>query len=1083
MKKLIVPVVISLVAILLYAVTTRIDYGALTITLIEHTAHVDIVYEKIDGSLFRGYIIENYTVRMSENDSIYGDIADISYRFKPLNFRLPNLFEVNLLAPTIYLKQETESAETQKRTPFTLPQLNIGLRISMKNGTVIYENREERIHTVEAISGLLFVDILASKVFINTMNLSFTSPDYPVRITSANLDIRLDNKGITTPSFRIKGNGIDLRGSGSYSFEKQVGTLNIAAAALDLATFHLHTGSVDFSGEIIYQDKKVLPRIKGSVIGFKPIERFGFETNVLADTILVNVFDGELWDGSFFAVAKIADSEHWGFEANCTSLDLGKILNTKIPLLVSGYLVYRGNNFSGLFTSPEQYGLGIDSLKLSGVVKGSEIILDSLIVLDPDTVIIVHGLVYPTLDFSAVFREFNVGTLSQFTPVEGALNGTCHVRGDARRPIEMSYTSQLTAHDFVIYNIHAETLMISSTDVRVSDKTGTLQCRILTPRFGSIQLDSMDFVLDNRTVTIDARRANDSIHIVSAFDRNWQGTISPLNIVYNGVITHSNEPITFDIEKQQIGEIEMSFVGGTLTGTLFPLSIRLDDGDLTQLGTLVGSKDTLRGNLHVTVDNDSFTITATAVDYLDIRNGVLTVTGVLSDGSIALDSLTLTDDNNQDLFMYGKLSPRYSDVTAQFSSLGTWMLPFLAKSLIEPHGLMTGQIRFQGNVEEFAFSGGGMIEEGTFGIGLIAAQIESLSSRVTFDKNRILFTDARGKISTMGKRMTEENTSELQAGGYLELEPRFGMENFNIDVSFRDAPLQYPPFVYGIGSGNFSVGARKRINYYNGNITAKQAIVPIEFGVQFIQEEEGAPENWTMNLKIRGENNIWLRNSDADIEFGGEIYFVKQNAPLYISGELATHRGYYYWLNHVLDITEGTVVFLPQEEIDAELDFWAQLDTPEGVTVKLHLFGLMSEPIFEFFSDPPDYSEQDIVTYLNLNVTWRELESIQQGDYVGRVLPHTLISWLEGDVSRRIRQRTGLDYFRIETPFFEPESKTKLTVGKYISKDLFVTYTYDVTSFADEFNVEYYIDDKNQVVIQKNEEEQYSLQYQYRIRF
>lgn len=1082
MKKFIIPIIISLIAVVLYSATTKIDYGGLTIKLLEHTANVDIVYETIDGSLLRGYIIENYTVRLSETDSIYGDIADISYRFKPLNFRLPNLFEVNLLGPTIHLKQKTQTDDTREGTPFTLPRLNIGLRISMKNGTIIYDE-EEKIHTVEAISGLLFVDIFASKIFVNTMNLSFTSPDYPVEITSANLDIRLDSKEITAQSFRIKGTGITLRGDGSFSFEEQTGSLNIAAATLDLATFNLHTGSVDFSGDVVYYNKKILPRIKGSVTGFEPIDRFGFETNVLADTIFVNVFDGELWDGSFFAVAKIADAEHWGFEANCSALDLGQILNTKTPLLASGYLVYRDKNFSGLFHSPEQYGLAIDSLMFSGAVRDSEIILDSLIVLEPDTAVIVHGLIYPTLDFSAVFHEFNIGMLSQFAPIEGELNGTCHIRGDIRQPMDISYTSQLTAHDFVIHNIHAETLVLASSDVRISDKTGALQCRAIEPQFGSIRLDSMNLALDNRTVILDARRNSDSIRIMSVFERNWQGVISSLYILYNGVVTQSDKPIMFDIENQQIGAIEMDFIDGTLIGTLFPLSIRLTDGNLTKLGMLVGSKDTLKGVLHLAVNRDSFTITARSVDYLDIQNGILTIAGILQDGGIALDSLTLTDDNNQQLFMYGTLSPDHSDLTAQFSSLGTWMLPFLAKSLIDPHGLMTGQIRFQGNLEEYTFSGGGQIEEVTFGVGLIAAQIESLSSTVTFDKNRILFTDARGKISTMGKRITEENTSELQAGGYFQLEPRFGMENFNIDISFRDAPLQYPPFAYGIGSGNFSVGARKRINYYNGNITAKQAIVPIEFGVQFIQEEEGAPQNWTMNLKIRGENNIWLRNSDADIEFGGEIYFVKQNAPLFVSGELTTHRGYYYWLSHVLNITEGRVVFLPQEEIDAELDFWAELDTREGVTVKLHLSGLMSEPIFEFFSEPPIYSEQDIVTYLNLNITWRELESIQQGDYVGRVLPHTLISWLEGDVSRRIRQRTGLDYFRIETPFFEPESKTKLTVGKYISRDLFVTYTYDITSFADEFNVEYFIDDKNQVVIQKNEEEEYSLQYQYRIRF
>ncbi len=1081
MKKFIIPIILSLLAVLLYFATTRVNYGALTIALLEHTANIEIDYRKMEGTLFHGYVLEDYTVKLSETDSIHGDIADISYRFQPLIFRLPNLFEVNLLGPTVYIKQKTQAVGAKRRTPFTMPRLNLGLRISVKNGRIIYD--EEKRHTVEAISGLVFVDIFASQIFINTMNLSCRSLDYPLDITSANLDIRIDNKGIAAQSLKIKGNGIVLQGDGSYSFENQTAHMNISTAQLDLAAFDMHEGSVQFSGEVAYEDKKVLPRIKGVAQETEPFDRFSFETNVLADTILVNVFDGELWDGTFFALVKFTDLDNWAFEANFSDLDLGKILKTKTPLLVNGYVVYRDQNFSGLMRSPDEYGLGVDSLLFSGSVDESQIILDSLVMLDPDTTIVAHGLVYPTFDFMVLFNKFNMGTLSEFIPIEGELTGTCQVRGDINNLMDIRYTTQLTAEDFVLFGASAHEITVMSNEIRMSDKTGTLHCKAVEPHYSGVHLDSMALTCENRTATLRGKRNTDSLRIITALEENWQATITSLYVSYNGVVTRNDKPVVFDLENRKVGEIQMHFLDGALSGTLSPLNMTLSACDLTMLGKLFGLEDTLQGKFDLTIDEQNFDLLATNVYYLDVVNGTLMVRGNFKEGRIMVDSLTLADDNNQELFMNGMLSGESSDLTARFKNLGTWMLPFLAKSLIEPHGIMTGEIRFQGTLEEFEFSGGGTVEEGSFGIGLITAQIESLTSRVIFDGNRILFEDARGKISTLGRRITEENTSELTAGGWLQLEPNFGMANFNIDISFRDAPIQYPPFAYGIGSGNFSVGARERINYYNGNITAKHAVVPIEFGIKFIEEEEGAPQNWTMNLRIRGENNIWLRNSDADIEFGGEIYFVKENAPLYISGELTTHRGYYYWLSHVLTITEGTVTFLPEEKIDAELDFWAELDTREGVTVILHLSGLMSEPIFEFFSEPPDYSEQDIVTYLNLNITWSELESIQQGEYVGQVLPHALISWLEGDVSRRIRRYAGFDYFRIETPFFEPESKTKLTVGKYVAKDLFVTYTQDVTSFANEFNVEYYIDDKNQIIMQKDEEDKFALWYRYRIRF
>jgi autotransporter translocation and assembly factor TamB len=266
----------------------------------------------------------------------------------------------------------------------------------------------------------------------------------------------------------------------------------------------------------------------------------------------------------------------------------------------------------------------------------------------------------------------------------------------------------------------------------------------------------------------------------------------------------------------------------------------------------------------------------------------------------------------------------------------------------------------------------------------------------------------------------------------------------------------------------------------------------VEFGMQIVEDVGKKPDNYRMNIKISGDRNIWLRNRDADIEFGGEIYIIKEHGPLYITGTLETKRGTYYWLNHALVITEGNVIFVPEAEmIDPELDIWAEMNTHERSTesneeikIKLHFFGPISSPVFEFFTEPEGiFTEQDIVTYLNLNITWRELESMQQGSYMSDVLPRSLLAWLESDVSRRIRAYTGLDYFRIDAPLFQADEKTKLTVGKYISRNLFITYTYDITDFANEFNVEYFIDDRNEILIRRDDTGEYGMEYQYRIRF
>ena len=430
----------------------------------------------------------------------------------------------------------------------------------------------------------------------------------------------------------------------------------------------------------------------------------------------------------------------------------------------------------------------------------------------------------------------------------------------------------------------------------------------------------------------------------------------------------------------------------------------------------------------------------------------------------------------------GVVSIEHTDVSARFKDVGVWVLFFLKRFLKDPTGLMTGQVGFDGNLQEFSFSGGGKIHDGSFGVSVIASQFDSVTADVVFEGDRIVFVSGRGLVSPANGRQLPGQP--IFGGGVVKLERRFGVKNLNFDFSFVDAPIQFPPFAYGIGSGNFSLNMRDRIMYYNGNIRVKEAVVPLEFGMKLDEEQEAPGDNWRLNVRLRGERDIWLRNRDADIEFGGELSIIKETGPVHLSGLLETTRGSYYWLNHILTITEGKVTFIPEDIIDPEVDFWGEMDTREGIKIILHLYGHISEPIFEFFTDPAgEYTEQDIVTYLNLNITWQELEQIKRGEYMSKVLPHSLLSWLEGDVSRTIRQYTGLDYFRIETPFFEADEKTKLTVGKYISRNLFVTYTYDITTFSNEFNVEYYIDDKNKIHVERDDTGEYSLQYQYRLRF
>jgi hypothetical protein len=1056
---------------------TSSGFGRLTIDILELASGLSIEYEDITGNILQGFRIDNYSVKLSDTDSVCGSRAEIHYRFNLFMLQLPNLFEINLIEPRFTIE---EKKDTKDRRFTGLPNVRLGLRMNLKNGQITYKN--QKTYEAYGISGIVFADFFGSRIHLVTRNLSLRFTEYQLHIRSVDLDAEIDNEKIKLNSLKVNGDGLAFRGSGLYVFEPQRISLDCREARIDLRKIRLYEGEVDFVGNVTYAGGNLIPRIRGNVVGLIPFKRFGFETNAASDTIWVNVFDAEVLDGRLFAQLKVVRLSEVELAANFKDLNVGELLGVESPVIANGYLSYAGNDFRCFISSPRDRGFGFDSIMCYGSVSGRDLYLDSLFVIEGIRTLRAHGSVLPKTDLHLAFSDFDFTRFERYFQVHGRLNGTAQVVGELRDLIGMSLSSDLFVKDLALQGITVDTVTIRAKGFQRDKKERGLSIAMRGIRYRNYAFERTQLSIIDSLFRFIATEKADSILVDGMLRDGLQGTILSLIVNHNRVLTSSTMPIDFDIMAGVIGDVRLALADGMLEFSRIPLIFRLEGINLNKFGTLLGLRSELNGILDVAFARDTVSIHARNIAFMGLDNGTLEFSGRYVDRRLFVDSLHIHDDKNQILDASGIVSVEYSDLTAKFQDVGVWVLAFLEKFLGKPSGLMTGEVTFRGNIDRFEFGGGGNIHDGSFSVGIIASQFDSVNTNVVFDGDRIIFVSGKGIMSPMnGRKLTGQ---WIDGGGVVKLERRFSVNNLNFDFSFVDAPIQFPPFAYGIGSGNFSLNMRNRITHYNGNITVKEAIVPLEFGMK-IEEKQGAEdENWRLNLTLKGERDIWLRNRDADIEFGGELYIVKETGPVYLSGVLETGRGNYYWLNHILSITQGKVTFIPEDEIDPDVDCWAEMDTREGVKIILHMFGPISEPIFEFFTDPPgQYTEQDILTYLNLNITWQELEQIKRGEYMSRIIPRSLLAWLEGDVSRAVRQYTGLDYFHIETPFFEADEKTKLTVGKYISRNLFVTYTYDITTFSNEFNVEYLIDDKNKIHVERDEAGEFSLQYQYRLRF
>jgi autotransporter translocation and assembly factor TamB len=158
--------------------------------------------------------------------------------------------------------------------------------------------------------------------------------------------------------------------------------------------------------------------------------------------------------------------------------------------------------------------------------------------------------------------------------------------------------------------------------------------------------------------------------------------------------------------------------------------------------------------------------------------------------------------------------------------------------------------------------------------------------------------------------------------------------------------------------------------------------------------------------------------------------------------------------------------------------------TAERIKIKLQMAGTLKQPVFNFSSDPAVLSQDDIMSYLTLNVTPQEISVTEQRAIFNKFVTERFLGYFEREIAKKLRSYIGLDYFQFESGLFEGGKTAKVTVGKYIARNLYATYTHNISGFTqDIFKVEYYINQSNGLIGERDEQGHYRLRYQFKFRY
>lgn len=210
---------------------------------------------------------------------------------------------------------------------------------------------------------------------------------------------------------------------------------------------------------------------------------------------------------------------------------------------------------------------------------------------------------------------------------------------------------------------------------------------------------------------------------------------------------------------------------------------------------------------------------------------------------------------------------------------------------------------------------------------------------------------------------------------------------------------------------------------------------------------EPGPSSWVGRFTIEFPRNVWIRNTDLEVELKGQMTYERDVAGRTVLGRLETVRGRYDLFGHTFRITSGEILFTDPESVDPEVNVTAETRVPEA-RIFATISGRASDRQVILSSDP-DYDQATL---------WRFLVPSQPEDVTNLVALTPIVQELERALSREV---PGLS-LRVEsrTPEGATDPKLGARVGTYVSPEIFVSaYQSFSSSYDQDVSVEYELSD------------------------
>jgi translocation and assembly module TamB len=362
---------------------------------------------------------------------------------------------------------------------------------------------------------------------------------------------------------------------------------------------------------------------------------------------------------------------------------------------------------------------------------------------------------------------------------------------------------------------------------------------------------------------------------------------------------------------------------------------------------------------------------------------------------------------------------------------------------------LLGAVR--GTVSDPSLSGEGEIRGGRLIIPTFAQSIDDVNGFLDFSRDRISVDIPHARLGPTGT---------ARVSGYLVLPGPGRKLAYNFGARVNNLSLRFPEFLNNRGDGSLSLISDEDGRLLTGTIRLERSLYVEDINVDLVElvrgllfqrqrlelaETDSFQATTRLNIGIQGPDALRVRNNvanlqgDVDLTVGGTL------ARPAISGTVTFDPGGTLVYNdNEYQVQRGQLTFT--SSLDPVVDLVATTEV-QGFNITLNLGGTLERPDIHLASDA-NLADLEIFSLIAGGQRPSENPLAAPTTADQQAQPTQLArEFLYGQASAAISKRVGnlfrFDRFRID-PVVEagqPVSGVGITVGKRLSKDVFVTYS------------------------------------------